>query len=95
MKTSDIITDEELAELGEDRFHDLVDEYRLLAKHHIEETTNLRAKDRGAILRMAGNIAAGLVTEPSMTYREARKGAQEVAEAAVAIARAILAEVDA
>lgn len=72
--------------------------YQELLAHHIEETATIRAKDRGAILRMAGNIAAGLVQSAPIhgdfTDKQKETYPQVVADVAVAVARAILAEVD-
>lgn len=56
-----------------------------------------RKPDRGAILRMAGNIASGIMSDPNgPTYRAGVENErQEIAEASVDIARRILALVDA
>jgi hypothetical protein len=51
--------------------------------------------DRSALLRMAGNVAGGLVTQLALFHAEQGAGADRgVARRAIAIARAIMAEVD-
>lgn len=51
-------------------------------------------RDRSAILRMAGNIASGLVEAAYAKGPTATVNTAEIAEAAVAFAQAILARVD-
>ena len=94
MKAYHVLTDSELEEQrregGDER---LAAHYRALRDHYIAETTHFAARDRSAILRMAGNIAAGLVE-----YGIANNTGDlwsNVAKNAVEIAREIIAEVDA
>jgi hypothetical protein len=82
------LTDEELLTLAPP--HDLLAaRYRELRDHHIAEIEALTKRDRSAILRMAGNIAGGLVSASYCTATE-----EELAKKAVALARAIVTEVD-
>lgn len=60
--------------------------YRDLRAHHIAEAEAHAKRDRSAILRMAGNIAGGMFADPNYD--------DDPAEAAVRIARRIVAEVD-
>jgi hypothetical protein len=96
MKAFHALTDTELdamfqAEL--DRKQDiakLLAAYRDLREHHVAETTALTKRDRSSIMRMAGNIAAGLFADPEFEAETA----EELAERAVLVARAIIKIVD-
>lgn len=79
------LTDAELHELDPEGLRAA---YRELLAHHVAETTKLYARERGTILRMAGNIASGICAAPA-ELTNAR-----IATAAVDIAREILAEID-
>jgi hypothetical protein len=97
VKAFHALTDDELEierRIGDDQ---LVKHYRLLRDHHVAETAHLAARDRSAILRMAGNIAAGFADPrlgDGMDYVNAKHEAA-IAARAVRIARQITAEVDA
>lgn len=89
MKEFHALTD---AELDSARVTDgdlLVKLYRDLRDHHVRETAHLAARDRSAILRMAGNIAGGIEANTRVDW-----DADTVAVRAVAVARAIVAKVD-
>jgi hypothetical protein len=93
VKAFDALTDEELEDAKRGGVDMLAAHYRELREHHVAETAHLAARDRSAILRMAGNIAGGLVA--SLNYHELSSGDEAgVAMTSVAIARAIVAEVD-
>lgn len=76
----------------------------LLATRALDENTAHRKPDRSALLRMAGNIAGGMVACPWAPNCGASSGSvpaeisatarQQIADASVDIARRILANVD-
>lgn len=69
--------------------------FQPLAMHYKDMCTAVEAHrkpDRSALLRMAGNIAGGLVANPALL--DNANGAKQYAHAAVMLARAIMAEVD-
>lgn len=68
----------------------LVGHYRDLRERYVAETEALTKRDRSAILRMAGNIAGGFCADPEF---EAETW-EDIAVKAVAVARAIVVEVD-
>jgi hypothetical protein len=89
VKAFHALTDEELVACD---WNAVVESYKALRAHHVAETEMLTKKDRSAILRMAGNIASGLVQ-----YGIANNTGdlwEKVARDAVELARAILTELD-
>lgn len=84
MKPFPMLTDDELIALTVSDHGQLARAYRELREHHVAETT---ARDRAAILHMAGSIAGDLNAVSTLTP-------EDLARKAVRIARAIVAEVD-
>lgn len=85
------LTDDELAGIfgsGPISREDLLARYRELRDHHVAETEALTRRDRSAILRMAGNIACGILAN------ELGSKLDNVPKMSVAIAREIMAEAD-
>jgi len=68
----------------------LANYYRELRERYVAEIEERTKRDRSAILRMAGNIAGGFCADPEF---EAETW-EDIAVKAVAIARAIVVEVD-
>jgi len=102
VKAFHALTDAELVEIIKINGVDVIAaHYRDLRNHHVTaaagarraETEHLAARDRSAILRMAGNIAGGLVA--SLNWHELEgDDVDGVAETSIVIARAIVSEVD-
>jgi len=96
MKAFHLLTDDELDDAKRAGVNLLAEHYRDLRDHHVAETAHHAARDRSAILRMAGNIVAGFAGPglgDGMDYVNVKRETA-IVKRAVRIARAILAEVD-
>jgi len=93
MKTFHALTDAELEDAKRAGVNLLAEHYRDLRDHHVAETAHHAARDRSAILRMAGNIAGGLVA--SLNWHELSDEDEDgVAVTSVSLARKIVDVVD-
>ena len=75
-----------------DEFENVPTETCAAVRALLADARKHQAKDRGALLRMAGNIACGLATDNA--WANETEAQRTIATCAVAIAKAIIAEVD-